>query len=125
MGASIEFVEFSPSGALFVLSGARAVEVWSVEKAGIVKTIACQSKPTALCWLDDDNLLIGMNDGNLAWNRLHNDEVRADVLLICFQRQYAKRVVFLCLAASISNVRKSSERTSLPMRSSCVNRKQW
>lgn len=85
MGQSIEMVEFSPSGTLFVLSGARAVEVWSIEKAGIIKTIPCQSKPTALCWLDDDNLLIGLNDGNLVWNRLHNDEVSCCLYsLICF-----------------------------------------
>lgn len=75
MGLCIDFVEFSPNGMLFVLTGARAVEVWSIEKAGIIKTISCQSKPTALCWLDDDNLLIGLNDGNLIWNRLHCEEV--------------------------------------------------
>lgn len=84
MGLNIDFVEFSPNGMLFVLSGARAVEVWSVEKAGIIKTINCQAKPTALCWLDDDNLLIGLNDGNLVWSRLDNDDVSVSFIIDLF-----------------------------------------
>lgn len=74
LGFNIEMVEFCPSGKNFVLSGARAVELWSVEKAGIIKTIPCEAKPTALCWLDENNLLIGLNDGKLLWSRLDDDD---------------------------------------------------
>lgn len=82
MGFSIESVEFCPTGKNFVLSGARAVEVWSVDKAGIIKTVPCESKPTSLCWLDDNNLLIGLNDGKLVWSQLDendDDEVRFQI----------------------------------------------
>ncbi|XP_055298032.1 p21-activated protein kinase-interacting protein 1-like [Sitodiplosis mosellana] len=74
LGYNIEFVEFGPSGDNFVLSGAQAVEVWSIEKAGVIKTIPCESKPTSLCWLDENNLLIGLNDGKLVWDHLEKDE---------------------------------------------------
>lgn len=60
----------------FVLTGSKALEIWNVEKAGIVKTIECESKPTSVCWLDSNNLLIGLNDGKLIWSTLDSDEVR-------------------------------------------------
>lgn len=111
MGQSIESVEFSPNGMLFVLSGVRAVEVWSVDKAGIIKTIPCQSKPTALCWLDDDNVLIGLNDGNLVWSRLDNDEVSGffhrfffSQLLKNLGKQIVIILLFFVLATGIPNV---------------------
>lgn len=76
LGYNIEFVEFCPTGKNFVLSGSKAVEVWSIEKAGVIKTIPCESKPTSLCWLDENNLLIGLNDGKLIWDHLEKEEVR-------------------------------------------------
>lgn len=57
------------------MAGAKAVEVWSVQKAGVIKTIPCESRPTSVCWLDDDNLLIGLNDGKLIWSDLVGDDV--------------------------------------------------
>lgn len=74
LGFNIDLVEFCPTGKNFVLSGARAVEVWSIEKAGIIKTIPCDSKPISLCWLDENNLLIGLNDGKLVWDHLEKEE---------------------------------------------------
>ena len=81
MGYNIEFCEFDPSGNNFVLSGAKAVEVWSIEKAGVIKTIPCESKPTSLCWLDENNLLIGLNDGKLVWDHLEKDEVKIEFVI--------------------------------------------
>lgn len=81
LGYSIEFCEFDPSGNNFVLSGAKAVEVWSIEKAGVIKTIPCESKPTSLCWLDENNLLIGLNDGKLVWDHLEKDEVKIESVI--------------------------------------------
>lgn len=75
LGFTIEYVEFCPSGENFVLTGAKSVEIWSIQKAGIIKTIACETKPTSVCWLNDDNLLIGLNDGKLYWCELDSDEV--------------------------------------------------
>lgn len=84
MGYNIELVEFCPSGKNFVLSGSNAVEVWSVEKAGIIKSIPCDAKPTSLCWLDENNLLIGLNDGKLVWDHLEKEE--AVIFQMCESR---------------------------------------
>lgn len=83
LGFTIDYVEFCPSGENFVLTGAKSVEIWSVQKAGIIKTIVCEAKPTSVCWLNDDNLLIGLNDGKLYWCELDSDEVRI-ILELCF-----------------------------------------
>lgn len=78
LGLTIDFVEFCPTGKNFVLSGSRAVEVWNIDKAGVIKTIPCESKPTSLCWLDENNLLIGLNDGKLVWSNLDREEVKIE-----------------------------------------------
>lgn len=75
MGRIIEYVEFSPSGENFLLSGAKSVEVWNIEKAGVLKEVPCECKPTTLCWLDDQNFLIGLNNGKILWSNLTNNEV--------------------------------------------------
>lgn len=74
LGAGIDIVEFCPNGEHFVLSGSKAVEVWSVGKAAVIRTVQCESKPTSLCWLDATNMLIGLNNGQLIWADLDLDE---------------------------------------------------
>lgn len=75
-------VEFSPNGDLFVLSGSNAVEVWSVANAGVIRTVACESKPTSTCWLDDTSFLIGLSNGQLIWADLDLDEKEEVMLFI-------------------------------------------
>lgn len=74
LGRIVEYVEFSPDGQNFILSGAKSVEVWNIERAGVTREIQCDAKPTSVCWLDDANLLIGLNSGKLLWCNLEKDE---------------------------------------------------
>lgn len=74
LGAAIDFVEFSTDGQNFLLSGARAVEIWNIERAGITREIECDSKPSCVCWLDEENLLIGLSNGKIMWCNLEKDE---------------------------------------------------
>lgn len=74
LGRIIEYVEFSPDGQNFLLSGAKCVEVWNIERAGVTREIQCDAKPTCVCWLDGNNLLIGLNSGKLLWCNLEQDE---------------------------------------------------
>lgn len=74
LGAAIDFVEFSTDGQNFLLSGAKAVEIWSIERAMITREIECDSKPSSVCWLDAENLLIGLANGKLMWCNLEKDE---------------------------------------------------
>lgn len=74
LGSAIDFVEFSTDGQNFLLSGAKAVEIWSIERAMITREIECDSKPSSVCWLDAENLLIGLANGKLMWCNLEKDE---------------------------------------------------
>lgn len=74
LGPVIEFVEFSTDGQNFLLSGGKAVEIWNIERAGITREIECDSKPSSVCWLDGENLLIGLTNGKLMWCNLDKDE---------------------------------------------------
>lgn len=74
LGRIIEYVEFSPDGQNFLLSGGKSVEIWNIERAGVTCEIQCDAKPTSVCWLNDVNLLIGLNNGKLLWCNLEKDE---------------------------------------------------
>lgn len=74
LGRIVEYVEFSPDGQNFLLSGAKSVEIWNIERAGVTREIQCDAKPTSVCWLNDVNLLIGLNNGKLLWCNLEKDE---------------------------------------------------
>lgn len=74
LGRVIEYVEFSPDGQNFLLTGAKSVEIWNIERAGVTREIQCDAKPTSVCWLDDNNLLVGLNSGKLLWCNLEKDE---------------------------------------------------
>lgn len=74
LGRIIELVEFSPDGQNFLLSGAKSVEIWNIERAGVTREIQCDAKPTSVCWLNDNNLLVGLNSGKLLWCDLEQDE---------------------------------------------------
>lgn len=74
LGRIIEYVEFSPNGQNFMLSGAKSVEIWNIERAGVTREIQCDAKPTSVCWLNDVHLLIGLNNGKLLWCNLDEDE---------------------------------------------------
>lgn len=74
LGRIVEYVEFSPDGQNFLLSGAKSVEIWNIERAGVTREIQCDAKPTSVCWLDDANLLVGLNNGKLLWCNLEKDE---------------------------------------------------
>lgn len=74
LGAGIDLVEFNPSGEYFVLTGLKAVELWSIADAAVVRKIECGAKPTCVCWLNSTNFLIGLGNGQLIWVDLHLDE---------------------------------------------------
>lgn len=101
LGRIIEYVEFTPDGKNFLLSGAKSVEIWNIERADVTRQIECDAKPTSVCWLDDVNLLVGLNSGKLLWCNLEQDEQ------LTFE-MYESRVKGLCyrdgfLASTSSN----------------------
>lgn len=75
LGRNVECVEWCPNGDHFTLTGAKTVEVWNIESAGVVKEISCECKPTSVCWLDDETQLVGLNNGKVLMFALDDEEV--------------------------------------------------
>lgn len=104
MGSGIDLVEFGPNGDYFVLAGLKAVEVWSVADAAVVRTIECGAKPACVCWLDSTNFLIGLGNGQLIWADLHldeNEEVRISLhkFIDLSRREFVLIKVLFCFCS--------------------------
>ncbi|CAO1345046.1 unnamed protein product [Diamesa serratosioi] len=74
LGGIVDHVRWSQTGEYFALTGKDCVEVWDTKKAEVVSTKQCECRPTALCWLTEDNLLIGMENGKLLFFNWHDAE---------------------------------------------------
>lgn len=65
LGNIVDFVVWSSTGDYFAITGKDSVEVWNTSQAEVVATKKCEARPTALCWISDSDLLVGMEDGKL------------------------------------------------------------
>ncbi|CAD7089921.1 unnamed protein product [Hermetia illucens] len=65
LGRTPDCLFWSPDGDHFTITGTRVIEIWSVKTAGIVKEIKCESKPVSVCWMDEQRIVVGFEDGNL------------------------------------------------------------
>jgi protein MAK11 len=74
MGNSITSIEFSEKGDNFAICGGKVLEVWDTLQASIVFTKTCESKITAISWISDEDILIGMEDGRLICCNFTNDD---------------------------------------------------
>uniref|UniRef100_A0A2M3Z817 Putative p21-activated protein n=1 Tax=Anopheles braziliensis TaxID=58242 RepID=A0A2M3Z817_9DIPT len=73
-GNVVSDVQWSPDGEHFALLGARVVDVMSVVTTHSVRTVQCDSKPTVICWLSDEEIAVGLECGALLLLNIHNDE---------------------------------------------------
>lgn len=71
----VDVVEWGPTGQFFTLTGAKTIEIWDIDSAGVVKEIPCDSRPTCVCWLNDEIQLVGLSNGKILMFSLHDDEV--------------------------------------------------
>lgn len=79
LGGIIDIVSWSISGDYFALTGKDCVEIWDINTAEVIKTKKCESKPTAISWLSDQDLFVGMESGKLLffnWQDKGDDEVK-------------------------------------------------
>lgn len=65
LGNSIQFVEFSTCGEQFAVCGEKTIEVWDLAQANVVATKTVKTRISAITWVSDNDLLIGMEDGKL------------------------------------------------------------
>ncbi|CAK1556132.1 unnamed protein product [Leptosia nina] len=58
-------VKFSPGGDRFSLISQQTVDVWKISEAGLEKRITCNSKPTTVQWSSDEQIFVGLENGNI------------------------------------------------------------
>ncbi|KAK5642088.1 hypothetical protein RI129_008255 [Pyrocoelia pectoralis] len=62
---SVDRISWAPCGVRFLLSGGRYTEIWSIEKGGILNTIEHDNKVTYALWLENEEFLVGYENGNV------------------------------------------------------------
>lgn len=102
IGNIIDFVHWSPSGEHFLISGKDIVEIWSTEQAEVVATKKCEGRPTALSWISNSDILIGMDNGKLLFFNWEDEEEEATLCEIYESRVKAMKYYdgFLVTASS-------------------------
>lgn len=75
-GDTVETVVWSPLGGRFALIAVDRVLVMSVGSAGVEREFvgAGKRRTTALCWLDEDRLLLGQESGRVRFVEVEEDE---------------------------------------------------
>ncbi|XP_050672120.1 p21-activated protein kinase-interacting protein 1-like [Leptidea sinapis] len=58
-------ITFSPDGNKFSLASQQNVDVWMIKEAALEKRIKCNSKPTCIQWGSDEQLFVGLENGNI------------------------------------------------------------
>lgn len=102
IGNIIDFVEWSSTGEYFAITGDKSVEVWSTENAEVVATQKCEARPSALCWISDSDVLVGMEDGKMLFFNWEDDTEEAKVIEMYETRVKAMKYVdgFLATCSS-------------------------
>lgn len=80
LSRTVDCVEWGPTGQFFTLTGAKIIELWDIDTAGVVKEVPCDARPTCVCWLDDETQLVGLNNGKIVMFSINDDEVEYRLL---------------------------------------------
>uniref|UniRef100_A0A182J3E4 Uncharacterized protein n=1 Tax=Anopheles atroparvus TaxID=41427 RepID=A0A182J3E4_ANOAO len=72
-GRSLTDVQWSPDGEHFALLGNRVVDVISIETTRSVRTLECDSKPAAMCWLSSEEIAVGLESGALVMANIYQE----------------------------------------------------
>lgn len=101
-GNMIDFVQWSPSGDYFLVAGKDTIEVWSTEQAEVISTKKSEARPTAVTWLTDSDILVGMDSGKLLFFNWEDESEDATLCEIYDNRIKAMKYIdgFLVTASS-------------------------
>lgn len=70
----LDNIELSPNGNTLAISGAKTVTFLSLSGEETPDELTLKSRVTSMCWLDDENLLIGMENGSIEWKNIDTSE---------------------------------------------------
>lgn len=102
-GTTVDFVQWSPSGDYFLVAGKDTVEVWSTEQAEVIATKKSEARPTAISWLSDGDILVGMENGKLLFFNWEDEQEEATLCEIYDNRVKAMKYLDGYLATASSN----------------------
>lgn len=71
---TLDSIELCPGGSIFALSGAKTVTLFSFSSNDLYEELTLKSRVTSMCWLDNENLLIGMENGSIEWANVNKPE---------------------------------------------------
>ncbi|XP_037034707.1 p21-activated protein kinase-interacting protein 1-like [Bradysia coprophila] len=71
---TLDNVELSPDGIKFAMSGEKTVTIISLVGEEPYDEPTLKSRVTSLCWLDSENLLIGLENGSIEWLNVKTSE---------------------------------------------------
>lgn len=73
-GGIVEHIRWSPNGDNFAITGARVVEVFSLDTGNVIKSHKFENRVTDLCWIGDADILVGQDSGEMFFFNIENDE---------------------------------------------------
>lgn len=73
-GGIVEHIRWSPNGDNFAITGARVVEVFSLDTGNVIKSHKLENRITDLCWIGDADILVGQDSGEMFFFNIENDE---------------------------------------------------
>ncbi|KAG4075347.1 hypothetical protein HA402_003138 [Bradysia odoriphaga] len=71
---TLDNVELSPDGIKFAMSGEKTVTIISLVGEEPYDEPTLKNRVTSLCWLDSENLLIGLENGSIEWLNVKTSE---------------------------------------------------
>lgn len=58
-------IKWAPAGDRFAIIAQQTIDIWTIQKAGMEKRITCNSKPTCVTWITDEQIGVGLENGNI------------------------------------------------------------
>lgn len=74
LGHTPDCIVWSTEGNFFTIAGPRCLEIWSIQKADVQKTVSTPSRPVCICWTDDNHVLVGLENGKILIVTVDTDE---------------------------------------------------
>ncbi|XP_017869738.1 PREDICTED: p21-activated protein kinase-interacting protein 1-like [Drosophila arizonae] len=81
LGNAPDCLTWSPEGNFFTIAGPRTMEIWSIQTASVMQQISLTSKPICVAWLDEQNCVVGLENGIIAWLCLDEEKDTASKMI--------------------------------------------
>lgn len=68
---TLDNIVLCPNGNTLAISGAKTVSFISLAHDECYDELTLKSRVTSMCWLDDENLLVGLENGSIEWTNIN------------------------------------------------------